>query len=327
VAALAPVALAACNEGPQRATDPAGPGAQALLDLIIIFVVVTTVPAAVFIGVLVVAALRRRKAERDLPPNPRKEAIVMLTAGGGFAAVVVTALMLVSFAATSKVVEPPSKPNLTVEVIGHKFWWEVRYPEHGLRTANEIHIPVGGPVRVRLEAADVIHSFWVPQLHGKVDMIPGRTHELWFQADRPGEFRGQCAEFCGVQHALMAFLVVAEEEAAFDAWLQDQGRLQPPREPGTLEAEGERVFVEQRCHVCHAVRGSFEVRELGAPGPDLTHFARRRTIGAATMRLTRDNLREWIRDPHRSKPGVRMPASRLTDGEMRALLAYMESLR
>jgi cytochrome c oxidase subunit II len=322
-----PLALAACDGGPQRATDPAGPGSQALWDLIVVFVAVTTLPAAVFIAALLVASLRRRKARHDLPPKPRREAIVILGAGGGFAALVVTALMLVSFDASRAIMAPPSDPTLTVEVTGHMFWWEVHYPEHGVRTANELHIPKGEPVRVRLDSLDVIHSFWVPQLHGKLDMIPGRTHEMWLQADRTGEFRGQCAEFCGVQHALMAFLVVSEEPGDFAAWLDAQGEMQGRREPGTLAARGEQVFVEQRCHVCHAVRGAFEVRDVGTPGPDLTHFASRRTLGAATMRLTRDNLRDWIRDPHRRKPGVRMPPTRLSEADMNALLAYLEGLR
>jgi cytochrome c oxidase subunit II len=316
-----------CAEGPQRATDPAGPAARSLLDLIVTFVWVTSVPAVVFIVALVVLAVRRRRVDEPSAPRPRLEEGVILVLGGGLSAVIVTALMLVSFGGARAVMAPPSEPELTVEVTGHMFWWEVRYPDHGIRTANELHIPVGVPVRVRLDAADVIHSFWVPQLHGKLDMIPGRTHELWFQADRAGELRGQCAEFCGVQHALMALLVIVEEQEDFEAWLGAQARLQPPRAEGTLEARGEAVYVRERCQVCHAVRGSFEVEALEAPGPDLTHLGTRRTLGAATVRLNRGALRDWVANPHRRKPGVRMPATRISDADMEALIAYLESLR
>jgi cytochrome c oxidase subunit II len=316
-----------CAEGPQRVTDPAGPAAHSLLDLMATFVWVTTVPAAVFIIVLVVLAVRRRRVDAPSAPRPRLEEGVILALGGGLSLVIVTVLMLVSFGGARAVMEPPFEPELTVEVTGHMFWWEVRYPDHGILTANEVHIPVARPVRVRLHSVDVIHSFWVPQLHGKLDMIPGRIHELWLQADRAGELRGQCAEFCGVQHALMAFLVIVEEQGDFESWLDAQARLQAPRAEDTLEARGEAVYVRERCQVCHAVRGSFEVEELEAPGPDLTHLATRRTLGAATVRRNRDTLREWVANPHRRKPGVRMPATRLSDADMEALMAYLESLR
>jgi cytochrome c oxidase subunit II len=237
-------------------------------------------------------------------------------------AVVLAAVYGMTVWAGAETYWPVEEPELTIEVTGHQFWWEVRYPDGEVITANEIHMPTDQPVRIVLESGDVIHSFWVPQLHGKMDQIPGHTNEFWLQADEPGEYRGICAEYCGIQHARMHFLVIALEPDEFEDWLTER-----TREPEVAEAEvadGEQVFIEANCISCHAVRG---LREPTAAGPDLTDFASRRTIAAGMRENTRDNLREWIIDPHATKPGARMPATPLPDAELEALLDYLESLR
>jgi cytochrome c oxidase subunit 2 len=247
-----------------------------------------------------------------------------VTLGGAvFPAIVLVAVFGVTLATMSAVARPPASDELVVEVIGRQFWWEVHYPNQQVTTANEIHIPVGQPVEIRLEAIDVIHSFWVPQLHGKLDMIPGRTNRYWLQADRPGEYRGLCAEFCGIQHANMQFIVVAEAPQAFDAWLARQ--TEPAAEPADPEArQGRDIFLGSTCAQCHAVRGTSATADLG---PDLTHLADRRTLGAGTLANDRDNLAKWLVDSQSVKPGNLMPNSSLSDADLQALVAYLESLK
>jgi cytochrome c oxidase subunit 2 len=211
---------------------------------------------------------------------------------------------------------------LRIEVEGYKWWWEARYPDSGLVTANEIHVPVGRPVELELTSADVIHSFWVPQLAGKVDMVPGQRNVLRFRADEPGEYRGQCAEYCGLQHGRMSFLVIADPAAEFDRWVEAHQR--PPEPAGELAARGEEVFVRSSCAGCHAVRGTSAQGQLG---PDLSDFGSRRTIGALTVENNRGNLAGWIVDAQSIKPGNLMPPVSVDPAELEALIAYLESLR
>ncbi len=216
---------------------------------------------------------------------------------------------------------------LTIEVTGHQWWWEVHYlgseGERRFETANEIHIPIGERVRVRLKSADVIHSFWVPQLAGKVDMIPGRTNQLWIQADEAGVYRGQCAEYCAGPHALMSFLVVAEPLAEYQAWAQRESQdALPPRDPQALR--GQEVFLGSECATCHTVRGT----PAGADfGPDLTHVASRRTLAAVTIPNSKGHMGGWLANPQELKPGNKMPAVPVGPRDFLALLRYMESLR
>jgi cytochrome c oxidase subunit 2 len=212
--------------------------------------------------------------------------------------------------------------RLVIEVIGHQWWWEVNYPDQGFVTANEIHIPVGEPVQVQLIAADVIHSFWVPELHGKLDLVPGQTNTLWLEADTVGEYRGLCAEFCGIQHAKMLFVVVAEPREEFDAWAAAQ-QEPAPQPAGELAQQGLVVFTDAGCNDCHTVRGTAAEGELG---PDLTHFASRLTIGAGVYPNDRETLASWVLDPHTLKEGNLMPATSLSETELEALLAYLELL-
>lgn len=217
---------------------------------------------------------------------------------------------------------PVGPADLTIAVEGEQFWWRVLYRPAGaapVETANEVRIPVGRTVAFRLSAADVVHSFWIPGLGGKMDMIPGRTNTLVVRADKAGRYRGQCAEFCGLSHALMALDVVAMPPAAFDAWLADQRRL------ATASGEGAALFAADGCNACHAIRGT---AATGRIGPDLTHFGARPTLAAGILPMTTANVAAFIRHPQATKPGVRMPAfPQLSPGEATAIARYLQGLK
>ena len=204
--------------------------------------------------------------------------------------------------------------RLTIQVIGHDWWWEARYP-NGAVTANEIHIPVGEPVEVELTTADVIHSFWVPELQVKTDQIPGRINRQWLEADRAGIYRGQCAEFCGLQHANMVFYVIADDD--FDAWVEREAQA-----ASVTASEGEDIFMSSSCAGCHAIRGTEAEAVLG---PDLTHVASRTTL-AGVAATTRANMLRFVRDAQDLKPGVTMPPAELSAEELDAVVDYLMGL-
>jgi len=220
-----------------------------------------------------------------------------------------------------------AREPLTIEVTGHQWWWEFRYrdslPSNWLSTSNELHIPVGRPVRVILLSNDVIHSFWVPELHGKQDAIPGHRNTVWLQADRAGVWKARCAEFCGYQHAKMAFDVVAESPARFNQWYVSQlASAQPPTD--TSAKHGEDVFMQRTCIMCHTISGTQAGSRVG---PELSHIATRPSIAAGSLPNTRENLARWILDPQLIKPGVHMPPNKLSPGDMNALVNYLETLK
>lgn len=245
---------------------------------------------------------------------------------GGIAMPVVVLLTLSGLTVTAlHQTDGPEPGSYPVEVTGHQYWWEVRYPDARgapVTTANEIHIPAGQDVRFTLRSVDVIHSLWVPELGGKTDLIPGRTNHLTLKADHPGTFRGQCAEYCGIQHANMAFLVIAEKPADFQRWLSGQGGLAAV-ESGPAAA-GRRDLEQLPCAGCHTVRGT---SAAGKVGPDLTHFGSRRTLAALTRPNTPGNVSRWITDAQALKPGARMPPIALTDAQVSELTAYLRALR
>ena len=216
---------------------------------------------------------------------------------------------------------------MEIEVTAYQWWWSVEYqhpePEQRVRTANELHLPVGRTVAIKLLASDVIHSFWVPSLAGKLDAIPGHEAVLWLRADEPGVYRGQCAEYCGFQHAHMAFVVVAEPPDEFERWIQAQRKTanQPQSE---IEQRGLQLVQRSACVMCHTIRGT---AAGGRMGPDLTHFATRSTIAAGTLPRTREHLINWLTDPQAIKPGNRMPTLALTPDDRAAIVAYLEQLR
>ena len=321
-------ALTSGCHGWQSALDPHGVQATALSHLILGMVTVCSIVFLLVVAVLLRTLLRSDTNEHGTEiDSVRERRMASLVAGAMVATlVVVIGLTVASFVATRRITA--SAPDaLVIQVRGWQWWWEVTYPDarpdQQFSTANEIHVPVGRPVRIELAAADVIHSFWVPNLAGKQDMIPGRDNTLAFTADKPGVYRGQCAEFCGLQHAHMAILVIADEPEAFDAWRAAQ--LSDARPPSSSELEaGRKVFLARQCSACHAVRGT---AAAASNGPDLTHVGGRRTIAAGLFETTRGSLAAWIADPQTLKPGNNMPMVDLNADELRAVSAYLESLR
>jgi cytochrome c oxidase subunit 2 len=324
---VASLSLAGCN-GVQSALDPQGPSAETLAWLFWIFLAVLA-PIWLATNFAMLLALRKRKPETDplaIRPQDEQRMVVVVGAAVGLTAVTVVALTLFSFSAQSALFSG-QEGALTMKVTGHQWWWEVTYensdPQRVLTTANEIHIPVGEPVYIKLESSDVIHSFWIPKLAGKLDLIPGRQNQLRIQADAPGVYRGQCAEFCGWQHAKMAMLVVAHEPEGFRRWMDQQ--LAPAAVPTDSERKrGMEVFVNGPCALCHQIRGT---KAGGRVAPDLTHIGSRRTIAAGTLPNNRGNLAAWFIDPQRIKPGANMPTIPLPAADVGPLAAYLEGLK
>ena len=291
------------------------------------------VAAAVYlatVGALFWAAWRaRRREERGEPLVADSQRRMTRSVSLAVAATVVILLVyfLVDMSVERTLRIPRAEHPLTIEVIAHQWWWEVRYPgrtpQDHFTTANEIHIPVGQPVQLDLRSQDVIHSVWVPSLAGKKDLTPGYRDTVWFQADAPGVYRGQCAEFCGHQHAKMGLIVIAEPAEDFARW-QERMRQPAPPPTDTLAMRGEEIFVTGPCVLCHSIQGTPAGSNIG---PDLTHVASRLTIGAGTLENTRSNLARWIGDPQAVKPGNRMPQPELTPSELDALVAYLEGLQ
>jgi cytochrome c oxidase subunit II len=283
---------------------------------------------ALVVGALLWGTFRRRPAEapRTDPAAERRmtSAVALAT---GLTVVVLFGFLVYDMAVGRQLTTNPGDQALQIRVTAHQWWWEVQYrdslAQNWATTANEIHIPAGKPVALELRSTDVIHSFWPPSLSQKRDLIPGNPNSLWFQADTPGVYRGQCAEYCGQQHAKMAFLVIAEPPDSFATWLESQRdtALTPTSE---LTKRGQEVFLTSSCVMCHAISGTPAGSRIG---PDLTHLASRRTIAAGTLPNTRGNLAGWIVDPQRIKPGTRMPPNQLDPIDLHALLAYLESLK
>jgi cytochrome c oxidase subunit 2 len=301
--------------------EPSSPYAAAIARVFVITLVVCA-----FIGLGVTAAiayaLAAFRARRGAPEpaqttgNRRLEILWTLVP-----LAIVTWLFVLTLETMARS-DPPAERAPDLTVVAHQWWWEVRYPS-GAVTANELHIPTERSLLVRLEAADVIHDFWVPRLSRKMDAVPGHPNTFWLRADAPGAYGGTCAEYCGAQHAWMLLRVVAERPPAFDAW--QTAVLAPAAAPaGDSARRGERLFGAKACGTCHAIRGGgFD----GDVAPDLTHVASRSTLGAGVVENTPQQLEAWLRDPQSAKPGCHMPAYKLTDVELADLLAYLEGMR
>ena len=313
------VILTACA-GPQSALDPAGPSAASIHRLGIVLWIGATIVTVLVVALMLVPFLWRRERVVN-----RK----LFLWGGGVALPAVTLTLLVPYVMTvgqgTRAATGPDR--LSIDVTGAVYWWAMSYRrgdgQSGITTANELRLPIGEPVELFLRANDVIHSFWVPNIAGKMDMIPGRINRTVIQVDRPGIYRGQCAEYCGAQHSLMAFDVIAVPPAEFDAWLTSLART--PGEPQSAELrEGRDLFVRLGCSACHSLRGISESRL----GPDLTQVGARRTIGAGTLPGGVGNIAGWIASAQHLKPGNLMPSyDRLEGPQLRALAAYLDSLK
>lgn len=285
--------------------------------------------------VMMIHAVRRPRSDADDPldlavvrSTPEQHSRLERVVVGVTCATVLVLMgfLAFDFAIGHALAEHPSHA-VSIDVIGHQWWWEVRYdnpdPSKIAVTANEIHVPVGVPVRLVLSAVDVIHSFWVPALSGKKDLIPGYRTTLWFRADHPGVYRGTCAEFCGLQHAKMGLVVIADPPPAFAQWRAMLGA--PGRTPGdSLAAFGEQVFLARGCAFCHSIGGT---PARGTVGPDLTHVGSRTTLAAGALRNDAGSLAGWISNPAAIKPGVRMPTIALGPRELLGLVRYLSSLK
>ncbi|HVI29918.1 cytochrome c oxidase subunit II [Hansschlegelia sp.] len=295
----------------------------ALLILSIVVVVITS--ALVVVGAL----LRRSRAPvgniEQEPVSRSGRGVAWITIGVSVSTVALIGSMAWTAYTMAAIRAPSQNPAVTIEVTGRQWWWQVRYqsddPSRVFDTANEIHVPVGKPVRVRVKTADVIHSFWIPAVSDKIDLIPNQTNETWFQADKAGIYRGQCSEYCGKQHAHMGLVLVAEDEASFKAWWD--GQLTPAAEPEKSElVRAEGVFL-QRCGACHGVRGT---SAGGRFGPDLSHLMSRRTIAAATLPNDTGHLSGWVADPQHVKPGNLMPNLGISGPELASVQTYLATL-
>jgi cytochrome c oxidase subunit 2 len=317
----------------QDSLSPTGPQAGHIYDLWILMLVICSIVFAAIFVAFVIALLRApRSTERTAPDvgairSDEPKPFFAVAAALALSAIGLIVLIIASVMTDRALAALPLKDGMVIQVTARQWWWELVYqnedPSRIFRTANEIHIPVGRPIVLQLQSDDVIHSFWVPNLHGKKDLIPGRTSRMAFRADKPGVYRGQCAEFCGHQHAKMAFLVIAHEPAEYEKWVEAQ--RQPAREPQSeLEKRGQEVFLRSPCIMCHTIEGTLAQARMA---PDLTHLASRMTLAAGTLPNMRGNLGGWILDPQSVKPGSNMPPVSLSASDLHALLAYLGSLQ
>ena len=316
--------LAGCAENaPQDFLEPEGPVARRIDDLQDPVFIVAGLVFLLVEGLILFAVIKFR----DRPGRPEPEQVhgnTRLEVGW----TLLPALILFVIAVpTIKAIFDLSEKDpgaLQVTVTGHQFWWEYRYEESGVVSANELVMPTGRPVELTLESVDVIHSYWVPKLAGKTDVIPGRTNRMSFEAERPGTYQGQCTEFCGLSHANMRNVAVAMSPADFDQWLADQKRPAATPSDGSPAAEGLQLFNGRGCSGCHRVEGVSE----GNIGPNLTHFASRGTFAGSIFENNPEDLRTWLRDPEAAKPGnlMKIPGAPLSPDEITKLIAYLETL-
>ena len=306
-----------------NALDPQSPLARAIYDLGIVSTVVFALIFVIVTGAITFSMFRFRARAGE--PDPRqilgnRKVEIAWTI---IPFLIVIFLFVITLGAMNRA-DPPPAPSPDLVITGHQFWWQVDYPGSGVITANEIHIPTGKALSVRLESADVLHEFWVPKLTRKMSNVPGQPNHIWLQADKPGSYIGQCSEFCGTQHAWMRILVVADEPAQFEEWQRTQ--LQPAQAATTdVTVKGLTVFQTSTCINCHAIRGV-----AGADlrvAPDLTHVGSRKQLASGMIDNTPANMRLWLKSPQHIKPGALMPDFSLTDEQLDQLATYLSTLR
>lgn len=312
------------------ALDPAGPQADRIADLWWLFFSIT---ASVYVLVIIAMLLTLRRRNTGAPgevirPNPKVErgTTIVVSTCVGVTAVILFILMLGDLF-TGRALHARESNPLAITITGHQWWWHIQYndgtPNNWVTTANELHIPTGRMIEFELKSPDVIHSFWIPNLNGKKDLVPGHPTRVTFRADRPGTYLGQCAEFCGLQHAHMRLRLVAEEPEKFAEWYKAQ--LQTPSEPSAdPEKRGKELFLTTSCVLCHTVQGTTAAATVG---PDLTHIASRRMIGAGTLTNEPAALAEWIKNPQHFKPGIKMPQNNFKPDDLQDVVAYLRSLK
>lgn len=323
---LALLSLTGCGSYAESTFHPEGPVARAQLFMtelsfwIMVFVSVVVASGLVY----VIVKFRERPGQTGEPPQV--EGNHKLELAWTIGPIILLAILAVVTLQNNYALSGPSpkRDALRVQVIGHQFWWEFDYPSLGLETANELHIPVGRPVDLLIQSSDVVHSFWIPELGGKLQAIPGRTNIMWFQADQPGIYSGACAEFCGTSHAFMHMAVDAQSPADFSKWVN--GMQHPESQPVTaLARKGYEVFGQVGCTACHSIAGT--PYTYGHIGPNLTDLSDRLQIAAFTLANTPENLAIWLHNPPAVKPGTKMPNLHLAPAQIKALVAYLEALR
>jgi cytochrome c oxidase subunit 2 len=326
----------------QSALSPAGEQGSRIAHLWWIYFWVLSavfVLTAIFLFIAISRRGRPTSAEpitAETPPEASERRISAVVITAVIATVVILfALLITDFFAGRAIyalgetdLHPGGSDSLEIKIRGHQWWWEIEYqnqaqPSKMLTTANEVHVPIGRPVKLDLESTDVIHSFWVPNMHGKKDLVPGHPASMWLRAERPGKFRGQCAEFCGLQHAHMRLTFVAEKPEDFDQWMQASS-TDAPQPTTDSQRRGQQVFLSNQCMMCHTINGT---NARATVGPDLTHIASRDMLASGAIPNTRGYLAGWIANPQNIKPGVRMPPNTLPSDDLNALVDYLESLK
>lgn len=319
--------------GNQTSLNPVGPGAEHIESEFALIFWITLAVYCIVLLALVVYVVRRRHSLSEIPPplptSDQSDKRAQRAVGGAIIATVLLlfVMMIGSFVTGHALGNMNREKAYTIDVYGHQWWWEVHYPNDEpdkiVVTANEIHVPVGVPLRIHGTSRDVIHSFWAPNVQGKRDLLPGYDTDVMMQVDQPGRWRGQCAEYCGEQHAHMSFFIVGDSKQQFRQWLEAQA--QSSVSPATPQAQrGQQVFLTHECVLCHTIRGT---RAGSRVGPDLTHLASRSTIAAGMLPNTIGNLGGWILNAQQLKPGCRMPPNQMTGSELQDLLAYLETLK
>ncbi len=309
--------------------QPASENAGTIANLIWVILGIATFVFVVVEALLIYAIVRyRRRPNSELPKQI--EGNVPLEIGWtAFPAIVLAIVFALTLGTLTRLDTPPavqagagSTQAVHVVVIGHQWWWEFQYPDLGITTANELHVPVGTTLFLDLELGDVIHSFWVPELGSKMDAIPGRVNHTWYKLTKTGDYYGQCAEFCGVEHAMMHIKVVVETPDQYQAWVKDQ--QQPVPTLSGAAAQGEKEFLSMPCQACHTINGT---KAQGKVGPNLTHFASRSTFAGASFDNTPQNVQQWLHNPQQMKPGNQMPNLGLTNDQVNNLVQFLESLK
>jgi cytochrome c oxidase subunit 2 len=331
--ALLVVILGGCSffgGGPQSVNHPAGSNMQTIWDLFVPIFWMSVVVFVIVQGVLIYSVIRFRRKPGSPEPHPTHGNTKLEITWTIVPALILAVITVPTLATISSFAKTPGAGSVTVQVVGHQWWWEFDYPGEGVVSADEMHVPIGTKINVQLRSDDVIHSFWVPKLAGKQDVVPNQDNHLWFVGNEIGTFRGQCAEFCGTQHANMAFTVVVESQADYDAWLAHE-KLPAANIPSSdqLVEQGKQVFFTAGCVGCHTITGAElnGVQALGTVGPNLTHVGSRTGLAGEVLTQTQANIAKWVHNPQKVKPGTLMPNLGLTDDQANAVAAYLESLK
>jgi cytochrome c oxidase subunit 2 len=308
---------------PPSALDPKGVNSAEIANLFTAVLVIAAVVFVIVEGLLLYSAFRfRRKSKVTSEPKQIHGNTRFEIAWTILPALIVVSLFVMTVQ-TQQQLDTKSGDPITVKVIGHQWWWEFQYPDYNIKTGTDLIIPVGAVVNLEITSGDVIHSFWVPQLNGKTDAIPNHINTSWIEAGQAGTYVGQCAELCGVSHANMRIVVIAKAQADFDQWIKEQQA--PPAQPsGDLAAQGQQTFMGGACIACHTINGT---AAQGMVGPNLTHVGSRTHLAGGTLENTPGNLKRWLANPPGIKPGSKMPNLNLSDADIEALTAYLESLK